>query len=371
MSGVRSLGRWWAKETATSCCHTTLALCLAAALASCDRQPSRASPISTPLLVELEEDSLSYVARPNGFLYHADGRFYISDAARGEVSVYDRGGQRVAHFGSKGKGPGELEFPASLAVVDDSTLAVLDFAASRVALFDIGSRRFREFLPLPSRFWTMSGGKDLLVGGAIDVQHGTSAALVATGSGAPPRRMGPVPALFRRVPATSAIFGQMDAIVDGDSLLTAFEVSDALFVTSLSAGTTDSVLVPVVRRRGVRHELLDRIVSQDPEVAQAAVYQSSMPIKLGVLSHGVVGLVVLDPERATGRVKGRMWLSLVDPARRRTCPDVPLDLPIDPMPRVDFRGDTLAALVQSMAEDKSVTTSVRLFPLQPAHCAWR
>lgn len=121
----------------------------------------------------------------------------------------------------------------------------------------------------------------------------------------------------------------------------------------------------------MRHELLDRIVSQDPEVAQAAVYQSSMPIKLGVLSHGVVGLVVLDPERATGRVKGRMWLSLVDPARRRTCPDVPLDLPIDPMPRVDFRGDTLAALVQSMAEDKSVTTSVRLFPLQPAHCAWR
>lgn len=124
--------------------------------------------------------------------------------------------------------------------------------------------------------------------------------------------------------------------------------------TGIVSGMTDSLMVPVVRRRGVRHDLLDKITSADPEVAQAAVYQSSMPIKLGLLSDGIVGLVVLDPERATGRVKGRMFLSLVDPSRRRSCPYLPLDLPVDPMPRIEFRGDALAALVQTLADDKNV-----------------
>jgi hypothetical protein len=137
----------------------------------------------------------------------------------------------------------------------------------------------------------------------------------------------------------------------------------------VQGGTTDSIVIPVVRRRCARTDLLDRILDQDPEVASKAVYQSSMPIRFGVLSGHKLALVMMDPEHATGRLKGRMFVSLINLRTRKTCPDIALDLPADPMPRIAFSGDTLLALTQQGGADSSVTTTVHMLLVKPTECA--
>ena len=317
----------------------------------------------------LHDDSTTYVGRPNGFVAMRNGRILISDAANGNVAEYDQHGSRTRTFGSKGSGPGELGYPASLAIIGDSVLAVLDFSTSRVALFSLVSGAFDRFIPFPVRPWSMSAVGDTLVGGALDPLTHSSIVLVSA-AGAPMGHFGPEPALFDRVPATAAIFGQMEALVFSDTGLVTFEVSDALHVFTLRSGVADSVPIPVLRRRGVRQDLLSRIVSQDPGTAQAAVYQSSMPLKLARLNGGHIALVSLDPEYATGRIKGALFLTLIDLPTRRVCADNPIDLPVEPLPRLDFRGDTLLGLYQVLASDSSVKTAVRHFVVDETPCRW-
>lgn len=341
---------------------------LAATLACTHESPSERVVLERLPAVVLSEDSLTYLGRPNGFAVSPMGTYVIADAAKGEVAEYDVLGRRLRTIGRKGSGPGELMFPASIAV-SDSVVAVLDFAASRVALYASKTGAFRTFVRLPVRFWSMSLVGDTLVGAAVDPASGTVFETLTT-SGTALGRSGAVPSLFKRVPPTAAIFGQMDAMVAGRKAYYAFEVSDAIHVLDRVTGAVDSLLLPRIRRRGVRHDLLDKINAANPETAGEAVYQSSMPIKLGILPTGHLVLVTLDPKNATGRVSGELHLSVVDPVQRRACPDLPLALPSDPLPRVDFRGDTLMAVVQRIGSDSSITTTVERVHINPEGCSW-
>lgn len=347
----------------------TGAVALFAATLACTREsPSERVVLEGLPAVRLSEDSLTYLGRPNGFAVTPTGTYIIADAAKGEVAEYDVSGTRLRTIGRKGSGPGELMFPASIAV-SDSVVAVLDFAASRVALFASKTGAFLTFVKLPVRFWSMSLVGDTLVGAAVDPASGTVFETLTT-SGVLLGKSGTVPSLFKRVPPTAAIFGQMDAMVAGGKAYYAFEVSDAIHVLDRVTGAVDSLVLPRLRRRGVRHDLLAKINAANPETAGEAVYQSSMPIKLGILSTGHVVLVTLDPKNATGRVSGQLYLSIVDPVQRRACPDLPLDLPSDPLPRVDIRGDTLMAVAQRIGPDSAITTTVDRVIVNPANCSW-
>ena len=254
----------YVRATATPKRQLLSALLTLSSLTGCGEgvQHGEVSSVTHVKDIVLVEDSNTYIGRANGLLASRNGSFYVSDASRGLVHVIDRTGRTIGSIGRKGSGPGELNFPASLTMFGDSVLAVLDFAASRVAMFSVPDGAFRDFVKLPVRFWSLGSSADVLYGG---IGFSTSGSVRGVSvRGAEEFAAGPIPALFQRVPATAAIFGQMEAFLSGDSLFTAFEVSDALHVTSLSTGAQDSVMLPVRRRRGVQHRLLDAIQEQDP-----------------------------------------------------------------------------------------------------------
>lgn len=67
----------------------------------------------------------------------ADGSFFRSAAAEGLVHKFDASGKLVKTFGRKGQGPGDLQMPGALDVLDGKTLVVTDAGNNRLSLFDL------------------------------------------------------------------------------------------------------------------------------------------------------------------------------------------------------------------------------------------
>jgi hypothetical protein len=64
-----------------------------------------------------------------------------------------------------------------------------------------------------------------------------------------------------------------------------------------------------------------------------------------------------------------LFVSIVDPAQHRTCPDAEIPAPADPQPWVAFKGDTLLVLIQEVVGDQA-WTAVRKYSLKSDQCAW-
>lgn len=59
-----------------------------------------------------------------GMAIDASGHLYVADAQDHHVAVFDAAGRHVATIGRKGRGPGEFQHPASLAIAADGSLWV-------------------------------------------------------------------------------------------------------------------------------------------------------------------------------------------------------------------------------------------------------
>jgi len=66
-----------------------------------------------------------------------DGTFFRTAAADGKVHKFDPGGTLLKSFGQKGQGPGDLQIPGALDVLDGRTLVVNDAGNRRLSLFDL------------------------------------------------------------------------------------------------------------------------------------------------------------------------------------------------------------------------------------------
>jgi hypothetical protein len=63
------------------------------------------------------------------------GNIFVVDRASASVKKFDKNGNFIKSFGGKGTGPGEMQFPFMLAVLND-TVYVADPAGSRIVKFD-------------------------------------------------------------------------------------------------------------------------------------------------------------------------------------------------------------------------------------------
>src|SRR5262249_22627714 len=122
-------------------------------------------------------------------------------------------------------------------------------------------------------------------------------------------------------------------------------------------------------RQGSRRDLQDKFV-RDPTSAGADVYTPSVPTAISLLSSGLIAYVVTDMALVTNRFAGRIFVSLVDRRRQRTCPDAQVPVAADPLPHVTFRGDTLLVLAQDVGADGHGTPIVRKFLIDARDCAW-
>lgn len=83
------------------------------------------------------------LVRPAGLTIHGE-RLYVVDSQQHKVVVLGLGGARVAEFGKRGNGDGDLNFPTHIAVDAAGLLYVTDSMNSRVQVFEANGAFVRQ-----------------------------------------------------------------------------------------------------------------------------------------------------------------------------------------------------------------------------------
>jgi DNA-binding beta-propeller fold protein YncE len=84
--------------------------------------------------------TINGLQRPTGLAFdRAAKRLYVADTMDHRIVVFDRDGQRLFEFGTRGIGPGELNFPSHIFLAGDRLL-VNDNMNFRMQLFDLDGR---------------------------------------------------------------------------------------------------------------------------------------------------------------------------------------------------------------------------------------
>ena len=156
-----------ARLATTTTCVLTGSLLTAAM--GCDRQPPAESvdPVQLELVARFDTDATP-AAAPWGSIIdvelRADGSVFVVDGLSRTLSAFDSSGVPLAHFGGRGRGPGELEGPAGLTWDPDGHLWVVDLGTGRLSAFGpngelvttVQATGATPFTPLAIRFTTPS-----------------------------------------------------------------------------------------------------------------------------------------------------------------------------------------------------------------------
>lgn len=88
---------------------------------------------------------------PSGIDVAPDGRIFVADTHYSRILVYDRDGNELFRFGSRGTGPGQLMLVTDVAVAPDGAIYVAEFGGDdRVSKFDARGRFLLSFGDLSS-----------------------------------------------------------------------------------------------------------------------------------------------------------------------------------------------------------------------------
>jgi len=105
-----------------------------------------------------------------------DGSIFVANSRDHNVSKFDADGKLVRTFGQRGQGPGDLEFPGELSVLDGRTLVVgSNIQGRKISLFGLDGK-FQAVLKThypPSRPLALKNGKIAYIGvsgGKLEIQ---------------------------------------------------------------------------------------------------------------------------------------------------------------------------------------------------------
>ncbi len=91
-------------------------------------------------------------------------RLFVADSKQNQIKVFDlEEGRLVSSFGSIGKGPGEFNYPTSLAFDEEGNVLVVDQMNARVQVFDPGGEFLDSFGGLGTGFGNFVRPKDIAV----------------------------------------------------------------------------------------------------------------------------------------------------------------------------------------------------------------
>ncbi|MGE5238658.1 MAG: 6-bladed beta-propeller [Chloroflexota bacterium] len=91
------------------------------------------------------------------------GRLYIADAKKNNVRAYSFDGRLLLTIGSRGKEPGEFNFPTNVAVDSAGNLYVVDTGNFRVQIFDIEGKHLKSFGAVGDRPGNFSRPKGIAI----------------------------------------------------------------------------------------------------------------------------------------------------------------------------------------------------------------
>jgi hypothetical protein len=311
---------------------------------------------------------------PNAVVVTADGTTYLADGRNGVLVAVDQTGSILRRIGRRGMGPGEwARGPGHPMLLDgDSALVVNDGGGARRVSLAAGAIT-TERLP-PARMavlHSVSGGR--LLYHAPDGESRSTLAIAASWTDSV-RRVGPFPAHLVGRPDLQMYFGQNIASSpwDGDSVLVAIEGVDSVYVWSLLTDTGRTVSLPAIQRRGAKLDLVMGFNATDPASFERSVYQPSQPRDIARLGRrDTVVVMHSDVALVQGRITAQHYLSLVDLASGRSCPDAALPIPADPMAAVWLAGRSITVATQEDDAAGTVHTIIRTFTISGAGCRWR
>jgi len=319
--------------------------------------------------VVVAESANFMLGRPSHLAVGSRGQYFIVEGAEGRIAEVARDGRLVRTWGRQGSGPGELHRPGPVAVSGDSLLTVLDHGNARVTTWDLRRGILRGSFPFAARRHAFHY-HDGLLRLSIVTPPTTTTTSTYTPSGEPRGSEGGLPAALRQSPQLAVAAGTMVAADDGNDMYAVFELTSTLYRWKRGTEVMEETLIPVVRRRGVRAGLFEGMM-RDPSTARAMFFDRSIPFLLRRIGAGALAFVALDGALgAGGFFQGTLYLTVLDLVGRRACPDLPIPAAPDPLPVIDFRGDTLVVVQEGESAAGEVQTTIRRFRAEAAGCDW-
>lgn len=359
--------------------NVRLAMCAiaASALAACEHsagktnggtlaeaQPNGAAGLMVLDSIQLTMPDSVALSMPSALALAGTGELFVADAAAKRVLHFSPSGVLIRAIGRRGAGPGELQSAGTLALLGDTVLLVKDVAQRRIAAYDLrpsvsahaGTQMALPGWPIPARWNDLVVANGELSGALVDPTGVTSVNRL-TMRDSSVSAFGMVPPRLSQHPMLIGPFGTVVHARRGTATITAFEVSNQLYIESTGA-PPDSIVLPTLRRRGAQEALLDAVVT-DSTRGMDAIYKSSFPWTMDFVNDSVVAVTHGDMDFDRGTFTGRFYLSLLDIRRFRVCIDQPIDAPAEPMPRFAMRGDTLMAVVVHVGDATRPVSSTK------------
>jgi hypothetical protein len=345
-------------------------VCAAACQSGADRAGIEDAPVLQQIdSVVLHETDSVFIARPRNLAAPADGTYLIADDQNETVYHFAPDGRPLRALGRRGGGPGEFpESPNALALDRDSILFVLAGDLLHAIHYRSGAFLWQRVLP----GWmghAIAVRDGLVFFSHVDAARSVSVGAMNTTNGSV-RYGGPFPKLLRD-PVPGAFHSlHVKPIGSLDSVAVAMAGLDLLFVGRFQ-GSFDSLRVAVRSRQGSRPDLQQQFL-RERSTARLGNSSPSIPYAISRLSTGHYVYITRDFELqpSTSRVRGRFFVSTIDPRTRRTCPDAEIPAPADPLPEVTMRGDTLLVLVQVVGGEANARAVIRKYLIDTSECVW-
>lgn len=237
------------------------------------------------------------------------------------------------------------------ALLDDSTLAVIDVLRRRAVLWNLASKSVTARLPLPGDASPLIRANGALYAAAADVEHGTAGVRWRSAQGSP-ERLGKILDVYRD--RFGSIWGEAAVDVSGDSILFFGGRSEYLIIANSDWQPHDSLPIPRMVRRGIPREF--DLSLDDGRNVYDIQRQLSVPFGLRALAGGRYAVFHLDASVVRNTtVVGQVFMTVFPNSRSSQCIDVPVPThDSTSIPRLAFRADTLFVLDQFVRDDSAL-----------------
>ena len=329
----------------------------------------------------LGESDTAYLGRLGPWPIVGHGGYYVQDELTDRVFHFSLNGTLDLSLGRHGRGPGEFDGVGPLILPLDSLLIVQSTGGARLTVFDVRTRK-----ALVSRTYAgdlMGGttvGDTLLLGifdpgsrqavARLPIAQLLSSAIQDSFVRASISR---IAAEYEKYP-NLATFGHVIPQRTDSGLLVGFGGTGYLVLER--GTTTDTLLIPTIRRRGVSEAALKKFT---PGRATMEELSRAISTVLGIWRRPNGGFIVWyqDPTAKFTKgdlieLTGRAFLTALSPDLTRACVDGEPPAPVG-RPRLALNGDTLISLDQVVdtSNNPRAITVIRRYLVRDEDCDWR
>lgn len=339
-------------------------------------QSGSVTPLGPLSPIRLQEFRAAPLERPRNISIDPDGGIYVSDLGTSSVLRFSASGEPVKRYGARGDGPGELRVPVATRVLDDSTVAVIDVRRRELNLFNRTTGAFRTRMALSGMPGSITSlGNDVWIGALNVATRQSMLHLALPASTATPSLS--VPAAYVEGSPLVAANYEVHPVMIGTQLVVGYSATNRLHML-VSGRVTDSIEIPIRKRRGVPADLNDRLA----KISNPADFYSMLsslialqPFRSNMLVAGHVDLTVRanatfpPTPGAPDPFAYSLFVSLVRPLDKKVCADISVPVSGAQRPSIAVKGDTLFVLDQDASNDDNPWL-IRRFQIREQACTW-